>query len=52
MRTLFKVLGVLLLILVLVVVGAILYVTQALPNIDAPTDLQVLVTPERVSRGE
>jgi hypothetical protein len=47
MKKFFKILGVLLLIVVLVIVGAITYVTQALPNIDAP-DLKVEVTPERV----
>jgi hypothetical protein len=52
MKKLFKILGVLLLVVVLVVVGAITYVTQALPNIDIPADLKVEVTPERVSRGE
>jgi len=52
MKKLFKVLGVLLLILILVVVGAITYVTQALPNIEAPADLRVELTPERVARGE
>lgn len=51
MKKLFKILGVLLLIAALLIVGAITYVTQALPNIDAP-DIKVEVTPERVARGE
>lgn len=52
MKTIFKVLAVLLLIVAIVIVGAITYVTQALPDIDVPTDLKVDVTPERVARGE
>lgn len=52
MKKLLKIIGVLLLIVVLVVVGAITYVTQALPDIDVQTDLKVDVTPERVARGE
>ena len=52
MKRILKVLGILLLIVVLFVVGAITYVTQALPNIDAPADLKVEVTPERIARGE
>src|SRR5690349_10040626 len=52
MKKFLKIIGVLLLIVVLVVVGAITYVTQALPDIDVQTDLKVDVTPERVARGE
>lgn len=52
MKKLLKVLGILLLVLVLVVVGAITYVTQALPDVPVPTDLKVAITPERVARGE
>ncbi len=51
MKKILKVLGVLLLIVVLVVVGAITYITTALPNIPVP-DITVEVTPERVARGE
>ncbi|MBK8340221.1 MAG: c-type cytochrome [Flavobacteriales bacterium] len=52
MKKLAKILGVLLLLVVLVVIGAITYVTKALPNIEVPADLKVDVTPERVARGE
>ena len=51
MKKLLKIIGVLILVFVLILVGAITYVTQALPNIAAP-DLKVEVTPERVERGE
>lgn len=51
MKKLLKILGILLLILVLVIVGAITYITQALPNIPVP-DVKVEITPERVARGE
>ena len=52
MKRILKVLGILLLVVVLFAVGAIAYVTQALPDIDAPADLKVELTPERVARGE
>ncbi|MBP7407969.1 MAG: c-type cytochrome [Flavobacteriales bacterium] len=51
MKKLLKILGVLLLILLLVGGGAIAYVSMALPNIDAPADLNVEATAERVERG-
>lgn len=52
MKKLVKVIGVLLLVIVLVAAGGVTYITQALPNIAAPEDLKVELTPERVSRGE
>ena len=52
MKKLFKILGILLLIVALVILGGITYVTQALPDIEAPATLHVEVTPERVARGE
>lgn len=52
MKKLLKVLGILVLILVVVAVGAITYVTKALPNIPVQADLKVDITPERVARGE
>lgn len=51
MRKFLKAIGVLLVIIAVVVVGSITYVTQALPNIPAPADLHVELTPERVERG-
>lgn len=51
MKKLLKFLGVLLLILLLVGGGAIAYISMALPNIDAPADLKVEATAERVERG-
>lgn len=38
--------------LVVVVAGGYLYLSLALPNIEAPEDLQVEITPERIERGE
>ncbi|HQW04855.1 MAG: c-type cytochrome [Flavobacteriales bacterium] len=52
MKKLLRILGVLVLLVLVVIGGAITYVTQALPNIEAPTDLKVEITPERVTRGE
>ncbi len=51
MKKMLKVLGILVLVLVIVVVGAITYVTQALPDIPVQSDLKVEITPERVARG-
>ena len=51
MKKLFKILGVLLLILVVAGVGAVTYITQALPSVDTPAELKVEVTPERIERG-
>lgn len=52
MKKLLKVLGILLLVIVLLAVGAVTYITQALPDIDAHADLKVELTPERILRGE
>jgi mono/diheme cytochrome c family protein len=52
MKKFLKIIGVLLLVLLVVVAGAITYITQALPNIEAPPDLKVELTPERIQRGE
>lgn len=51
MKTVLKVLGILILVIGLVAILGVTYITQALPNIEAPTDLVVEVTPERVERG-
>lgn len=48
MRTLSKIIGVLL----LVIVVAVIYITQALPDVPVPADVKVEVTPERLARGE
>jgi hypothetical protein len=52
MRKFLKVAGVLLVIVVLVIIGGITYITQALPAIPVQKDLHVELTPERVARGE
>jgi len=51
MKKFLKVLGILLLVIMLLAVGGITYITKALPNIEAPTDLKVEATPERIERG-
>lgn len=51
MKRILRVLGIVLAILLLVGVGAAIYITQALPDIDAPTDLNVAITPARIERG-
>ncbi|MBK8499075.1 MAG: c-type cytochrome [Flavobacteriales bacterium] len=51
MKKILKVLGILLLVVVIVIGCAATYVGVALPDIDAPADLKVELTPERVERG-
>ena len=51
MKKLLKILGVLLLILLLGIGAVLAYVSFALPGIDAPADLKVDLTPERIERG-
>ena len=51
MKKLLKVFGALLLVVVIVILGGITYVTQALPNVSTPTDLHLEMTPTRVARG-
>ena len=52
MKKLLKIVGALVLLLVLVIVGAITYVSKALPNVAVRPDVEVDITPERVLRGE
>lgn len=52
MKKLLRVIGILIAVVILVAIGGITYVTQALPNIAEPTDLHVAITPERLARGE
>lgn len=51
MKKLFKILGVLVLLMVATVAAGLIYVTQFLPNIPVQADLKIEVTPERVERG-
>ncbi len=52
MKKFLKVIGVLLLVVLLVIVGGITYITQALPDIPVQQDLRVELTPQRVERGK
>ncbi len=52
MKKLFKVLGYLVLILLIVIGGLITYVKVALPNVGEPPSLTIERTPERVERGK
>jgi hypothetical protein len=51
MKRLLRILGLLLLLIALAAGGAALYVSTALPDVDAPADLKVELTPERIERG-
>ncbi|MFN8352978.1 MAG: c-type cytochrome [Spirosomataceae bacterium] len=52
MKKLFKILGYLLGIVVVVVAGVLAYVSFALPNVGDAPDIKVERTPERIKRGE
>ena len=52
MKKVFKFLGLFLLLVVLAIVGGILYVKMALPNVGDAPNLTVEITPARVQRGE
>lgn len=51
MKKLFIILGVLLALFVILVVAGIAYVKIALPNVGAPENVTVEITPERLARG-
>lgn len=51
MKRFIKILAAVLLLLAVVVGAGLLYITQALPDVDAPADLKVELTPERIERG-
>jgi hypothetical protein len=34
------------------IIGAVIYITQALPNVGEPEDLKVEITPQRIERGK
>jgi len=52
MRKTLKVAGFVFAGLVVVVLGVIIYFNTAYPNVDAPTDLVIESTPERIARGK
>ncbi|HRH69558.1 MAG TPA: c-type cytochrome [Flavobacteriales bacterium] len=51
MKRVLRILGILLGVIILVVIGAITYITQALPDIEVPANLKVEATPARIERG-
>jgi hypothetical protein len=51
MKKLLRILGLIVLILVVAVAGVILYVKTQLPDVGAPPDLKVELTPQRIERG-
>ncbi len=51
MKRLLKIFGILLALVVVAGLGGYLYLTQALPDVEAPADLKVEPTPERIERG-
>ena len=52
MKKLLKILGVLIALFLLIIVGAVVYVTKFLPNIPVQADLHIEATPERLARGK
>lgn len=51
MKKVFKVLGYLVLVLVIVVAGLLTYVKVALPNVGPASEMKVAMTPENIERG-
>lgn len=51
MKKFLKIIAIIVIIIVVGVIGLLVYVTQLLPNIDAPDDLEIELTPERIERG-
>lgn len=51
MKKLFKFLGILVLIFLVIIVGALTYVKVALPNVGEAEDVKIEYTPERIARG-
>lgn len=51
MKKVFKILGILLLLVIIGVIGMLTYVKTALPNVGDAPDLSVEITPERLERG-
>jgi hypothetical protein len=52
MKKLFKVLGILVGIVVLLALAGYIYLNSAFPKVDPPKDVKVEATPERIARGE
>ncbi len=52
MKKVFKWLGMIVLLLIILIIGGISYVNYALPNVGEPKDVKVQATPQRVQRGE
>lgn len=52
MKKVFKVLGIIVLLFIVLIAGGIGYVKTFLPNVGEPQDLKIELTPERVARGE
>lgn len=52
MKKLFKILGILLIIIVVFAAGGYIYMLTAFPKVSAAPELKVVVTPERLERGK
>jgi len=52
MKKVFKILGILVGIVVLLVIAGYIYLNTAFPKVDPPKDIKVEATPERIARGE
>ena len=52
MKKVFKVLGILVGVVVVLLIAGYIYLNTAFPKVDPPEDITVEVTPERIARGE
>src|SRR5689334_13494017 len=51
MKKILKIVGILLIVFVVAITGALTYISAALPRVGDPPSLQVEATPERIERG-
>lgn len=52
MKKLFKVLGILISIIVLILIAGLIYFNLHYPDVDPPSDIKIVSTPEKIARGE
>jgi hypothetical protein len=50
-KKVFKVLGIALVVIAVLIIAGLIYFNSAFPNVDPPQDVKVEITPERIARG-
>ena len=52
MKKVFKILGIIVAVIAIVIIGGLVYFNASYPKVDPPKDIKVEATAERLSRGE